>query len=521
MSERRLAVALSLAGAVLAALIALVTTPLIVTELGVAGFGAYAMALSALAVLMLCDGGLTDAVVRHLVVSRQAGAAPFAATFGRVVPLYLLAAGAVLLAGTLCIAGAALAGASGRTAAFGALAAFGAAAALSGNPFRAAMLASERFVAARLVDIAGALATAMLTVTAALAGGGPVGVFAAMVAGLVLVALSRVLYVRRRLALAPPLAAMPRDERRELRAYATPILLGHIVEALYFRIDALIVGLLLGPQSVAVYAVALLFQKHAMRLSIAITRVKVPETIALVEAGASPQRLAVHLARVARVQAMFLGAAVIALAAFGDTFLALWLGPAFVAAHPLMLIVLAPYALEQVGSLRNVVLQVRRLYGVRTRQALAIALANAAATAALLPVAGLWGAALTTAAGLLAGLVLANRLLARRGGVDVAALYRDVARRTLLPLGLLAVAAGVLDAAGGSGWGAFVVVLAAYGASFCVVAFGLVANAAERAAVRAFAWRVIQWSAYGAGRMARRARGRVAGRAALLRARRG
>lgn len=483
LGERRLALVLSLAATVAYALIALLTTPVIVAHLGVAAFGTYSMALAVLAVMMLFDGGLTDAVVRHLIVRELgAGAAGLPAAVGAVLPLYGKAIAALAAAGSVLLSGLAIAGASGTTLGLGALALVGTAAALAGNPFRAAMLAAERFVAARLIEVGGALATAVLTVAAAQAGGGPVAVFAGVAAGLLAVALLRIRYVWHRLGRPTLRGPLPPDERRALRRYAAPILLGHIVEALYWRVDVLLAGILLGPASAAIYAVALVFQKHVMRLSIAISRIKMPETIRLVEAAATPQRLAMHLERVARLQALFLGGAVIALAAFGDAFLALWLGPAFVAAHPLMLVVLVPYCIEQVGSLRNVVLQARHLYGVRVRQGVVLAVLNVVATALLLPHVGLSGAAMATAAGLLVGLALANHLLARRGGVDLGAFHRALLRRAVPPLLVLAGAALALDPEPGASWGALSIAAGGYGLAFVTVGGAMVAEPADRAA---------------------------------------
>ncbi|GAB5377019.1 MAG: hypothetical protein AcusKO_34810 [Acuticoccus sp.] len=430
-------------------------------------------------------------MVRHLIVrARGVDAAPLPVAIGAILPLYCKAIAVLVVAGAALLTGLALAGASGTALGLGVLALLGTAAALAGNPFRAAMLASERFVAARLIEVGGAVATAVLTVAAARSGGGPVAVFAGVAAGLTAVAVLRVRYVCHRFGRPRQLGRLPPGERRALRRYAAPILLGHIVEALYWRVDVLLAGVFLGPASAAIYAVALVFQKHAMRLSIAITRVKMPETIRLVETGASPQRLAMHLERVARVQALFLGGAAIALAAFGDAFLALWLGPAFVAAHPLMLLVLVPYCVEQVGSLRNVVLQARHLYGVRVRQAVVLAALNVVATALLLPHFGLAGAAMATAAGLLVGLAFACRLVTRRGGVDLGAFHRALLRRAVAPLVVLAGVAAVLDLGPHASWGDLCLAAGVYGLAFVAVGGVMVTDPADRAAAIALARRI-------------------------------
>ncbi len=483
LNPRRAGVALSLVASVLSALIALATTPIIVRALGVDGFGAYAMALALLAVFVLFDGGLTDVLVRFATRHRRRGEAALARFIGRTLPLYLAAvAGLAVVGGLLILAD--LRFSRQPSPGIFALALAGAAATILANPFKAAMIACERFVAARVMEMAAALITAALCVLAAWAGGGPGVVLAGVVAGLAGLALARAAYVRYRLGIAARLTAIGRAERRAMRRHATPILLAAVVDALYWRIDTLLIGWMLGPAAVASYAVALMFQKHMLRLSVAITRVMVPSTMQAVDTGASPAALADRLARVARGQAIVLGTAIVALVAFGERFLALWLGPGFETAYGLMLVLLVPFALAEVGSLRNVVLQVRGLYAVKARQGLAVALANVAATAMLLPLVGPAGAAWASAVGLLVALGLANRLLAARGGVDVGRFHRRVLAETVPFVATLALAAMLIARLPPAGWAGLAAMAGLYGLAVLAAGWTVAATAAERAAVR-------------------------------------
>lgn len=483
MNPRRAGVALSLVASALSALIALATTPVIVRALGVDGFGAYAMALALLAVFVLFDGGLTDVLVRFATRHRRRGEQALTRFIGRTLPLYFTAVAGLVAVGSLLIVVDVWFSRHPSPGVF-ALCLAGAAATILANPFKAAMIACERFVAARLMEMTAALATAALCVCAAWAGGGPGAVLSGVVAGLAGLALARAAYVRYRLGIAARPTAIGRAERRAMRRHATPILLAAVVDALYWRIDTLLIGWILGPAAVASYAIALMFQKHILRLSVAITRVMVPSTMRAVDAGATPAALADRLARVARGQGIVLGTAIVGLVAFGDRFLAQWLGPGFEAAYGLMLVLLVPFALVEVGSLRNVVLQVRGLYAIKARQALAVALANVAATAMLLPLVGPFGAALATAAGLLAALGLANRLLAGRGGVDVGRFHRRVLGEVAPFVVTLALAAALIARLPLTGWAGLAGMAGLYGLAALAAGWTLAASAAERAAVR-------------------------------------
>ncbi|MEM9221675.1 MAG: oligosaccharide flippase family protein [Pseudomonadota bacterium] len=482
MSERKKGAALALVAAGVYAAIAFFTTPVLVAAFGLDGFGRYSLALSVLAAFMLFDGGLTQAFVRFAVRHREDGPPSLAAFLGRVLPLYGVAVAALL--GCALGAAALLGEAAEGMGVLLSLALAGAACAILANPFRATMVASERFVAARTIEIAAAVVTAAGSITVALTGGGPTGAMAVVTAGMAGLAVTRIFYVLFVLELRPRPATMERSERRALMAFAAPIFLSLLIEALYWRIDILVVGAMLGPASVAIYAVALMVQKHMMRLSGAFSRVMIPETIRKVDAGADGKALARALAAVGRVQAIALGLVLIAICAFGDAFFALWLGEAFRASFVPLVVVLVPYCIDEVGNLRNVVLQTKGLFWAKALQSLLIALANLAATVALIPVFGIVGAASATACGLMAGLAASNWLLARRAGFEVALFYRTVAVRVAPTLVVATLWAAMIDSLAAESWAGLFAATIVYGVGAACSIWVLSLREAERAAVR-------------------------------------
>ncbi|MEM0906055.1 MAG: oligosaccharide flippase family protein [Pseudomonadota bacterium] len=462
---------------VIGVLLALVTTPILVHGLGLEGFGRYSLAISVLAVFILFDGGLTNALIRFALPYRAEGTQALFHFLRGTLPIYL-----VLLMGlvttAVCVAVLVLAlGGDASSLSIYALAVVGAVATLLANPFRAIMAVYERFVAARLMEMLAAIAAAALSIAAVVMGFGAEGAMAGVVASAFGLLAGRAAYVgivlrvpligaeRFKANLAPQsgdeIPRRQRDpsnntERRAIIAYALPILATLTVDAAYARVALFLIAAVLGPSAVALYAVALLFQKHILRLSTAITKVMVPTTLANVDRGVTGSALLHSLCDVARVQVLLLGPAVIALAAFGDTFLALWLGPEFAAIHPIMVMIMAAYACDQVGSLRHVVLQARGLYWLRARQAMVIAFVSLSISLLLMPSLGLMGAALAYTGGLLCSLLAANHILSRRAGVQVKEFYLILARAAAPALaGACGVGLAVGAAIPANWWGLF------------------------------------------------------------------
>ncbi|MEO1103347.1 MAG: GTP cyclohydrolase I, partial [Pseudomonadota bacterium] len=233
-SERRKGAVFAVLSAVIFAALAFFSTPILVGALGVEDFGRYSLALSVLAVFMLFDGGMSQALVRFAVRARTGRGDAVADYLGRAIPFYGIAVGILM---TVAVTASQVLPPSvfgdGRMSLLFALALLGAAMALLANPFRAVMIACERFMATHVMETVTAVATALGAVMAAVHGWGAVGALSAVVAGLAGLASARAAYVVVVLKVRPRLSAMPRAERGEHLRLAGPVLVAVMIEAVH------------------------------------------------------------------------------------------------------------------------------------------------------------------------------------------------------------------------------------------------------------------------------------------------
>src|SRR5690606_34291722 len=153
-------------------------------------------------------------------------------------------------------------------------------------------------------------------------------------------AAAKAFYVRRRIGLRLRYGAIDWRELRPVLAYSAPILLAVVVEQVFWRLDNILIGAMIGASAVAIYAIGIMFNKYFMSFATAVSRVLMPELVRRIDAGASGPELSSILVRVSRVQALVLFLVLSGLVLFGREFLALWLGSGFAASYAVLLFAL-------------------------------------------------------------------------------------------------------------------------------------------------------------------------------------
>lgn len=492
--QRRLGGMLAYVQIALNMCVALAYTPFMVRTLGQSDYGLFAIAGAMASYLVILDMGLADSVVRRLVglhgKDDQGGEREF---LGAMLSLYSGLAALILLVAALAIACVPLLFADTlgehqwRTLqAMLVPLGISTAVVIAGNPLNAALVAHERFVFLRSLEMATVLLVTVANVAVLWLGHGVVAVVAVASTGAICATLAKWLMVRRglRLPLAPQ--AVQRTHLADMSSYAAPIFVSMLVEQIFWKLDNILVGARLGAAAVAVYAIGIMFNKYFMAFATAISRVMMPDLVRRIDAGVGATALTARLVEVSRWQALVLMLVLSGLILFGQHFIATWMGPGYEASYWVLVCTLGPYAFELIGNVRNVVLQVKGLYWWRAWIFLAAALVNIPATLFALQRWGIVGAAACTGIGILAAYTGVAWVLARKAGIPVLGYLREV-WRGIAPA--LALAAGIGWLLRGwlpdAGWLALAVKVAAYSLAYVALMWGIGMTTAERAQVRA------------------------------------
>lgn len=474
--------------------IALAYTPFMVRTLGQANYGLFAIAGAMASYLVILDMGLADSVVRRLVglhgKDDRQGERDF---LGSMLSLYgglglaVLAAAAVAIACVPLLFGKTMEAAALHTLQ-SMLVPLGISTAVvvAGNPLNATLVAHERFVFLRSLEMAAVVLVTAANVVALLMGGGVLSVVVIASIGAACATIAKWLMVWKGLGL--PL--VPRRVRRaqvaDMSSYAAPIFVSMVVEQIFWKLDNILIGARLGAAAVAVYAIGVMFNKYFMSFATAISRVMMPDLVRRIDAGSDTATLTHRLVDISRWQAMVLMLVLSGLVLFGQHFILAWMGPGYELSYWVLLLTLGPYSLELIGNVRNVVLQVKGLYWWRAGIFLVAALVNIPATLFALRHWGILGAAACTGTGIFAAYMGVAWVLSRKAGIPVFAylrgVWKGIAPALLLAVGIGAVGRTMLPDAG---WLALAGKVCLYSVVYLVAMWSIGMRSDERSAVRA------------------------------------
>lgn len=492
MIQRAKAVALSYLLIVIKLIVTLVFTPFLVSSLGIAGYGLYMLVGSMAAYLYILDFGMNDAVIRFF-VKNEGDLEERDRFLGKMLVLY----GGLSIFTMLVTYGLSnfvqpLFGAANTSEDLEMLrqmlllAGGGIAVLILLNPFGALLSATESFVFLRCMEILVTIVSTLVLVIVLLHGGGPVEVVIVTSLSTIFQSLMRLAYALMYLRVSLKFSWPGYDVLKEVGGYSGPIFLVMIAEALFWRLDNILIGATLGAAPIAIYAIGVTFNKYFMSFATALSRVMTPEIIRQIDRGADALALTDLMIRISRIQAMFLLLVLTSLAVFGERFLILWLGPEFAPSYWIMLAILIPYTLELTGNARNIILQAKGLYWQRSAITLGMAILNVPLTVWLLNLFGVVGAAISTGFAVTVGYVMIALLLRSRVGMDIGFYWRETARR-ILPLSVILTVFGLLiEGYLPHSWYVLVVAAIIHVSIFVLALYFFAANSGERAVVDDF-----------------------------------
>jgi len=233
-------------------------------------------------------------------------------------------------------------------------------------------------------------------------------------------------YVRKKIQITYPTYKPSRELVKKITLYAGPIFIVIIVEQIYWKLDNIIIGSMLGTTMVTFYAMGIVFQKYILSFSTAISRIMTPDLIKKIDTNYSLVKLTASYIQTSRIQLIVVLAIVLNLIYWGEPFLLIWLGNEYKVSYYVLVLVMIPFSIEIIGNLRNTFLQVYGYYWHRAIIILIVSLLNIGFTVFLIESYGIIGAAGSTCISLFLGYGATNFILWKKIGVNIFAFFREV-----------------------------------------------------------------------------------------------
>tara|TARA_R110002051_G_scaffold265495_4_gene325346 strand:+ start:9482 stop:10972 length:1491 start_codon:yes stop_codon:yes gene_type:complete len=243
-------------------------------------------------------------------------------------------------------------------------------------------------------------------------------------------------YVRIKIKIAYPTYKPSKELVKKIALYAGPIFIVIVVEQIYWKLDNIIIGAMLGTTMVTFYAMGIVFQKYILSFSTAISRIMTPDLIKKIDANYSLVKLTNNYIKTSRIQLIVVMIIVLNLIFWGKPFLRIWLGEEYTVSYYVLLLVMIPFSVEIIGNLRNTFLQVYGYYWHRAIIIFIVSILNIGLTVFLIEKYGILGAAASTCISLFLGYGATNFILWKKIGVNVSAFYREVWLKSVPVIGI-------------------------------------------------------------------------------------
>lgn len=232
------------------------------------------------------------------------------------------------------------------------------------------------------------------------------------------------------------------DKRQiiEIISFGTAVLLQAFVNQVNNNVDTMILGMYIEEKRIiTMYSSALAIYGIYNSLISVVTNYFLPQATKLVTRNASGKELTDFVIRPGRLQAVIAVACIGGFTLFGRNFITIWIGPKYLDAYWIILMLMIPVTVPLVENAMISVLDasLKRIY--RSTVLVVMAVINVIVSIFLVKIMGFWGAALGTVASLIIGHgFLMNIYYAKTFNIEIGRMFASIFKGILLA-GLFAV----------------------------------------------------------------------------------
>lgn len=422
-------------------------TPVMLRMMGQTEYGLYHLSNSVISYLSLLNMGMGTAILRYLMKFRADGDQ---VGFQRMAGLFQTIYGIIALVSVAV--GLSLTGFTGTLFAQGLTAqevqkmnllivimSVSTGISFAGSVYNSMIYCYERHIFQKTTSIVGTIALPLLNLAALYCGFASVGL---AVIGVLLSAATQLInvwYCVKKLGVMPRFDNMPFALLKEILPFSLFMFMSMIADMLFWAIDKVFIGALIGTAAVAVYNIGGTFQGVMQSMNGAISGVFAPRVNQIVFSGQPMSSNSEWLIRVGRIQYLILSLILSGFVIFGRQFVGIWAGAGYGEAYYVALLTMFPMAIPLIQSTAFNTITAMNRHQFRAVLYLIMAVANAVSTYFLIPVMGVTGAALCTCIAMVLGhgLVL-NWFYYKKIGLDIPGFWKNILRMSIVPAGLAA-----------------------------------------------------------------------------------
>lgn len=219
---------------------------------------------------------------------------------------------------------------------------------------------------------------------------------------------------------------------KEMARYSFFIFITVLMDQIFWKSDQVILGVVVGTASVAVYSIGSQIVMYYMNLSTAMSGVFLPNITKRVTENVSNNELTSIFIKVGRLQYILLGAVLIGFILFGDEFISFWVGDSFREAYYITLIIMIPFTIDLIQNMGLTILQAKNMYGFRAVVFLGMSIFNLAMSIPLAIHYGGIGTAIATGISYLIGNgIIMNVYYYKKLRLDVISFWKEMGKLSI------------------------------------------------------------------------------------------
>jgi O-antigen/teichoic acid export membrane protein len=352
---------------------------------------------------------------------------------------------------------------------------------LVNNVWYCYVMACERFVFQKLLNVIKNLLIPALTLPMLLLGFGSVAVVTVTTVLTVGIFVANVFFCRGKLKMQFVFKNIQFSQLKEMGGFAFFIFLNQIVNQVNWSVDKLLLGRMSGTVAVAIYGIGMQIYWLFFDASASISGVFIPQVNHIVAKNNDNRELTSLMTRVGRVQFIVLALCLSGFVFFGKPFIYLWAGEGYSESYWVALLLLSPMIVPLIQSIGNEIQRAKNMHRIKSVVYTCIAAVNVVLSVFLIRRWGCIGAAAGTTISLIAGEILfINWYYHKKIGLDMVYFWKEIAKFAPAISIACLFGAAYTHFVQVSGWGGFALAVALYTAVYATAMWLLGLNSYEK-----------------------------------------
>ena len=206
-----------------------------------------------------------------------------------------------------------------------------------------------------------------------------------------------------------------------------------VVDQVFWQSNQLLIGIKIGAESVAMYAIASQIYINYMNISLAVSSTLLPKITAMVTNRCSDEEFQHLFLKVGRLQFYLLSLILSGFILFGHSFLHYWVGDGFDLVYWITLFIIVPFTIDLIQNVGLAIMQARNVYHVRAAVYVFVGILNVVLAYYWIDMYGIAGGAVATGLSMLLGNgIIMNVYYQRYMNLSIVHFWKQIARLSVV-----------------------------------------------------------------------------------------